>query len=165
MKLSALVASEFAPEVRRRGQEYYRIGQVHILEGSALRVRAIVRGTSRYQITLSREHDLISGECNCPYTDSYGEPCKHLWATLLAAEDAGYLLGNGNNRNLSFDLLDPDDEDDFDEYDEEEDDVDDDQDLAEFRSLAPRRCRKSSSVSARPGRCRARSGRLRGRKC
>ncbi|HZS03799.1 MAG TPA: SNF2-related protein [Blastocatellia bacterium] len=125
MKLSALVASEFAPDVRRRGQDYYRTGQVHITEGSARRVRAIVRGTSRYEITLSREDDLISGDCNCPYTDSYGAPCKHLWATLLAAEDAGYLFGNGNNRDLSFDLLDPDYGDDFDE---------DDDDLAEFRS-------------------------------
>ena len=62
-----------------------------------------------YDVTLSRERDAIEAWCSCPYSEEYFEPCKHIWATLLAAEAGGYLQGDGRRRVRQLTLSDPDD--------------------------------------------------------
>ena len=44
---------------------------------------------------------------------TYFEPCKHIWATLLAAEAEGYLQGDGRRTVRQLTLVAPDDEDDL----------------------------------------------------
>jgi superfamily II DNA or RNA helicase len=68
---------------------------VRIEEGNAWRVAATVRGSLPYDVTLVRQGDEIEGSCSCPYAETAFEPCKHVWATLLAAEAKNYLQGNG----------------------------------------------------------------------
>jgi superfamily II DNA or RNA helicase len=62
---------------------------VTIVDHSPDSVDAIVRGSVNYFVRL-RVHDrfLISA-CTCPYF-SEGEPCKHLWATVLKADRENY---------------------------------------------------------------------------
>jgi superfamily II DNA or RNA helicase len=92
MKPSAFLAPEFNSGSRERGVKYYHAGWVTIRHGDAATVEAEVSGPdARYEVEIDIDDDrVIDLWCDCPYFESTG-PCKHLWATLLAAEAAGYL--------------------------------------------------------------------------
>ncbi|HXU38198.1 MAG TPA: DEAD/DEAH box helicase [Blastocatellia bacterium] len=52
-------------------------------------MHAVVTGSEDYDVLLAiRERELCIA-CTCPYFDNY--PCKHIWATMAAAERKGYL--------------------------------------------------------------------------
>ena len=55
-------------------------------------VTATAEGSRLYFVRLARKGQLIHAYCECAYFDTEG-PCKHLWATILAAESKNYLLG------------------------------------------------------------------------
>jgi len=84
------IAAAFSQGVRHRGQDYWRQGRVQLELLSDGHISATVRGSDTYRVTI----DLYSGrkraelDCTCPYAIDYGA-CKHLWATLLAADDEG----------------------------------------------------------------------------
>jgi superfamily II DNA or RNA helicase len=88
--LFSLLAWEFDASSRTRGQAYYREGRVRIQYGSAKSVVAQVRGSGLYQASLVWDGEMLDMDCSCPYFDAEG-PCKHLWATVLAADASGYL--------------------------------------------------------------------------
>jgi superfamily II DNA or RNA helicase len=92
MKLSAFLTPQFNNGSRERGVKYYHSGFVTIQYGDAAEVQAEVRGPdSRYDVEIDIDDDhVVDLWCDCPYFESNG-PCKHLWATLLAAEAAGHL--------------------------------------------------------------------------
>src|SRR5689334_8532345 len=79
-----------------RGIGVYDNDAVQLTSGDNSRVTAIVRGSANYRVTLAREAKRISASCTCPYFDTDGV-CKHIWATLLEAEDWGYLSGDGDS--------------------------------------------------------------------
>ncbi len=108
MQLVALLAHAFTPTVQRHGRSYYHGRRVHIREGTPSAVEALVQDTGRYQVTLERTGSVVSGACTCPVVLAREEPCKHLWATVLAADAYGYLLGDGPARRLTFTLHAPD---------------------------------------------------------
>jgi superfamily II DNA or RNA helicase len=91
MPLSTSLADDFTPSVRHRGETYYRQGLVRIRRGSATEVEAQVRGSRNYEVVLEYYDDgVFTAWCDCPFYDTDG-PCKHIWATILAAEYRGYL--------------------------------------------------------------------------
>jgi uncharacterized Zn finger protein len=92
MKLSAFLAPEFNSGSRERGLKYYHSGYVTINHADAASVHARVTGLdSRYDVEIDIGDDrVVDLWCDCPYFESNG-PCKHLWATLLAAEASGHL--------------------------------------------------------------------------
>lgn len=90
MKLSSRLAGHFSPAVRKRGQSYYWQGAVLIQHGCGHEVQARVGGTQDYRVSVLWAEPVLSVACNCPYFDSDGA-CKHVWATLLRAEDEQYL--------------------------------------------------------------------------
>src|SRR5260370_16900077 len=75
-----------------------------------------------YQVNLSRQDDEVHVLCNCPFFETESA-CKHIWATILAADEKSYLLGamgGGGRLNLVEDsVLDPSDED-FEDEDHDE---------------------------------------------
>lgn len=89
MYLTDRFSLSFEHGVRSRGQAYFNRGFVDIIEGSKQIVRAVVRG--RYDLSMKVEGRELLVFCTCPYYDS--DLCKHIWATLLAAERKGYLTG------------------------------------------------------------------------
>ena len=112
MHLSTRLAGEFSAPVRRRGEQYYRQGLVRIRDGSDSLLKARVRGSSVYSVSLHWEAGSLSASCDCPYYGSDG-PCKHLWATILAADAHGYLSAALAATNVILDVDgdgDPDDE-------------------------------------------------------
>ena len=109
--LLANLISLVSKTIRERGRNYFLSRRVTLVEGDARHVDATVRGTQSYTVTLSRQHDTIEGTCTCPYCDEYLQPCKHIWATLLAAEAQGYLAGDGTQAPRYLSLGGRDDED------------------------------------------------------
>jgi hypothetical protein len=88
--LAPQLSKQFDAAIRTRGLSYFRRGAVRILRGSADSVTAQVRGSFGYSVVIQWEDGSLTLECSCPYFQSDG-PCKHLWATVLAAQERGYL--------------------------------------------------------------------------
>lgn len=89
-------------------------------------------GTRKYWVQISREEDdALLAFCQCPYFDG-GEICKHIWATLLAAESRHWLGGHQDSPAkrvmLAHDDFEEDNDDEYDGY-EEEDDFSDESEL------------------------------------
>ena len=85
MSLSKLVANQIAAAVRTRGQEYFALGRVRIKEHDEDFLDAAVKGSRNYHVTLERYHAVLEISCTCPYFSDHSE-CKHVWATVLAAD-------------------------------------------------------------------------------
>jgi len=88
--LSTQLARFFTSTIRKRGLDYFQRGRVRIQQGSERAVLAAVRGSAIYDVELTWDDSQLSAWCDCPYFDG-GYACKHIYATLLAAEAKGYL--------------------------------------------------------------------------
>src|SRR5438874_2276426 len=100
MALTKQVSGEVASDVQRRGRQYYAKGAVSILDGDHWSVHALVQGTEQYHVNLTRGKKRLKIWCTCPYYCDRAEPCKHIWATVLAAEARGFLSGSGGAGRL-----------------------------------------------------------------
>src|SRR6185295_1428558 len=90
MSLKSRFSPQFNPKIRDRGFAYFRAGAVKILENSDSYVLAEVRGTLVYFVQLTLTSNSLEVACTCPYFLD-GEDCKHIWATMLAADSKNYL--------------------------------------------------------------------------
>jgi superfamily II DNA or RNA helicase len=91
MGIAQKVACEFSDAVRARGQSYLVKGRVSLIAAAPDALMARVRGTESYRVRLRMRSGKLFASCTCPYYGTNGEPCKHLWATILLA-DARALL-------------------------------------------------------------------------
>ncbi|HSE16315.1 MAG TPA: SNF2-related protein [Pyrinomonadaceae bacterium] len=90
MSLKSRFAPQFHPTIRDRGFAYFRSGAVKILEHSDSHVLAQVRGNLVYFVELRLTSNSLDVGCTCPYFAG-GQDCKHIWATMLAADSKNYL--------------------------------------------------------------------------
>ena len=81
---SSRVLSEAGPRAFARGMSYRQDRRVELLELEAKRVRARVRGSIPYGVTLGLSGADASWSCTCPVGED-GEMCKHVVAVALAA--------------------------------------------------------------------------------
>ncbi len=129
MSLADRCIHDFDSGVRSRGEQYYLLGRVSMRSRGSSEYRASVQGESEYKVVLdwgfSREQ--LSVCCTCPYYDEHAI-CKHIWATILAADAAN--AGPRGKGRLGILPMDPEDyeadDDDswIDVYDEDDDDDD-----------------------------------------
>jgi superfamily II DNA or RNA helicase len=91
MGIAQKIAREFSDAVRSRGQSYFAKGRVAITTTSPGEVIARVRGTAKYRVRLRMRGSKLHVSCTCPYFSPIGDPCKHLWATILMADARGLL--------------------------------------------------------------------------
>lgn len=105
MNLTDTLRADFTKQVRDRGLSYYKKGAVRIQKGSESSVSAIVIGSRPYttEIRLDQDGELLA-RCDCEYFDT--DFCKHLWAMLLAAEEAGHLSAAADIPDLYLDFED-----------------------------------------------------------
>ncbi len=92
MYLQSQLAKNFPTVIRERGMEIHRLSFVTGLSGNQWKATAQVQGSRLYKVELSRQNNDIHVSCECPYFRTEGV-CKHLWATILAADRKNYLLG------------------------------------------------------------------------
>ena len=91
MGIAQKVSREFSDAVRSRGQSYFAKGRVVVTAATAVEVSARVRGTAKYRVRLRLRNGRLHVACSCPYFTPTGEPCKHVWATILMADARGLL--------------------------------------------------------------------------
>jgi superfamily II DNA or RNA helicase len=118
MALTTQISRQVPKKIRDRGREYFWSRAVKIKAGDAWSVDATVRGGRAYEVSLFREDEDLAAWCTCPYYEDNLLVCKHIWATLLAAEAQGYLKGGGTDP-LHLDAAEGAD----DEWDEDDEDL------------------------------------------
>ncbi|MDB5309748.1 MAG: SNF2-related protein [Gemmataceae bacterium] len=128
MPLAAALSSQVSPTIRDRGQEYFRSGDVTLEAVGPVAVAAIVYGSADYDVDLSLTGRTIVASCTCPYVYQSDSVCKHIWATVLAAESRGFAAGAAATGRLHL-VLDGDDK------DEADDDYDDEPPYPQYRSV------------------------------
>jgi superfamily II DNA or RNA helicase len=126
---------QLSAATRNKGDSYFRQGRVKIVDSRAGQLEAKVSGSrSRpYRVALgwNDSEPGVLAECTCPHYDE-GNFCKHIWATLLAAEASGVAIDASAQRGLNLVHLHDDDDfegpwsDSFDdgEFDDDHDDFD-----------------------------------------
>jgi superfamily II DNA or RNA helicase len=121
MYLQTQLMKAFSAAIRQRGFELFRSRMVVLLGGDQWEVSAKVRGSKVYAVDLSRQDDEIYVFCDCPFFETESA-CKHIWATILAADEKKYLRGAGSNGPLQLvEDFEPEFDDDLDDEDEVED--------------------------------------------
>src|SRR5262245_10445670 len=91
MGIAQKVSRNFSDAVRARGQSYFVKGRVTLMASRPGEVVARVRGTAKYRVRVRLRGSKLLASCTCPYFSPQGEPCKHLWATLLLADSRNLL--------------------------------------------------------------------------
>ena len=71
--------------------QYYRRGSVHLMYGDEYTVEASVQGTSNYAVHLDLYDHGLTVSCECPWFKDTRSVCKHIWATIQAADAQGHL--------------------------------------------------------------------------
>lgn len=93
MSLSSLLESKFRGDIRFRGQAYVKAERVAITRVTADELFGVVADGTEFQTQLTRRDDALLMTCSC--ANGQGNPhevrCKHVWATILQAETAGYI--------------------------------------------------------------------------
>ena len=95
MSLAQLLESKFRGDVRFRGLAFLQAERVSIARITPDDLHGVVRdGGSEYQTHLSRLEGDLRMFCSCVGEGQTRDPaCKHLWATILATDEGGYLTG------------------------------------------------------------------------
>src|SRR5690349_20521497 len=102
--LTEQLGEEVGRLTQERGREYFKRGAVQRIEGDRTSVRAVVQGTLRYDVEITRIDEFLDYSCTCAFFERDLEPCKHIWATVLAAEQRGYLRGRETGTDFEFQL-------------------------------------------------------------
>jgi superfamily II DNA or RNA helicase len=84
--LSAALRSYVTAMSRRRGEKYFYDGRVTAIRDTATTFSATVRGSQQYDVLLTLDSERLVATCTCPYFNNSSEPCKHIWAAVLAAD-------------------------------------------------------------------------------
>jgi hypothetical protein len=92
--LSELLEDKFRGDIRFRGDAYLKTERVSVTRVTADHIFAVVRDGVDYQTQLTRDDGLLKMYCNCASGGQTEAACKHLWATILAVDDGGYLCGS-----------------------------------------------------------------------
>jgi superfamily II DNA or RNA helicase len=90
MSLKGRLSQEFAGKIRDRGFAYFRTSAVEIFGHTESQVDARVKGGEVYFVRLKLGRASLNVACTCAYFGK-GEKCKHVWATMLAADGRQYL--------------------------------------------------------------------------
>lgn len=93
MSLSSSLESKFRGDIRYRGQAYVKAERVAITRVTADELFGVVEDGTEFQTQLTRRDDTLLMTCSC--ANGHGNPhevrCKHVWATILQAEQTGYI--------------------------------------------------------------------------
>ena len=86
MNLSRALAPTTSPNSRTRGADYFTKGAVVHFDPQPGFAYAVVRGSDDYVVRLEVQNRTVRGTCTCPFFSDRLEPCKHLWAVVLACD-------------------------------------------------------------------------------
>jgi superfamily II DNA or RNA helicase len=111
--LAEYLSPQFSRATRDRGLAYFEEGRVRITRRTDEEIEASVRGSARYDVLLLMNLDdgdrwQLGIACTCPYA-SDGQACKHVWATILAADAGGWPsdLHEAPPRTIDVEIINP----------------------------------------------------------
>jgi superfamily II DNA or RNA helicase len=87
--LADTIHQSFSRNARTRGEEYFRYGFVSRTHVANNVFSATVSGTYDYKVRLTLDGERLTVKCTCPYFLDVVLPCKHIWASVLAADEEG----------------------------------------------------------------------------
>jgi SNF2-related domain/Helicase conserved C-terminal domain/SWIM zinc finger len=90
-QLPSILAKGFTASSRDRGDKYFMGKRVKIRMGSPTEVGALVQGSELYNVSLKWSNGKLITGCDCPFFAEHGNLCKHIWATILEADERGHL--------------------------------------------------------------------------
>ena len=93
MSISKILEARFRGDIRFRGAAYLKDERVEITHVTTEHVYAVVQDDLEYQTQLSRTETQLVTFCTCAKPGQQDIFCKHVWATILAIEVAGYVDG------------------------------------------------------------------------
>ena len=93
MTLAELLEGRFRADIRFRGVAYVKAERVAVTRVTPNELFGVVRDGVEYQTQLSRHDGKLKLFCNCARTAQPESTCKHLWATILAADEGSYVSG------------------------------------------------------------------------
>jgi hypothetical protein len=102
MALAEKFAGEFSPRERELGEGHFQQGRVEINGQQGASIFATVTSSQFYPVSLTRMKGVVRYECECPVYLRDGEPCQHIYATLLAADAGGFTEEWDTQRTLEF---------------------------------------------------------------
>jgi superfamily II DNA or RNA helicase len=98
MSLAQNLKREFNSATRQKGQSYFQAGRVVDVKSNDYGLTTLVQGSERnpYEVTLDWDEgeEGVLAACDCPHYEG-GDFCKHIWATILAADQHGLKLPPG----------------------------------------------------------------------
>jgi len=94
------LSEEFDETTRVRGRNFFQRGAVTLTRQTHRSVSAAVLGERRFEVEIDWDSGYFDYQCDCDDYQLRGQGCKHIWATLLAAQNKGKLPNE-----LAFDEL------------------------------------------------------------
>jgi superfamily II DNA or RNA helicase len=93
--LAEYLSSQFSRATCDRGRAYFHEARVEVVHRDDEEIEATVRGGQRYEVLLVADATAngrwrLRASCTCHYATVEGQPCKHMWATILDADAAGW---------------------------------------------------------------------------
>jgi superfamily II DNA or RNA helicase len=86
MPLANSLSSQVTPTIRDRGLALFRAGVVTIESASPTAIAAMVGLTDVEEVDLTLSGRTLRAACTCETPGEYISGCKHIWATILAAD-------------------------------------------------------------------------------
>lgn len=94
MSLIKVMESRFRGDIRFRGAAYVQSERVEITHVTSDRLYGVVHDGDEFQTQLSRDDSQMVPFCTCARPGQQEVHCKHVWATILIAEEQGYVNGS-----------------------------------------------------------------------
>src|SRR5947207_4510630 len=94
MTLAQVLEGQFRGDIRFRGAAYLKAERVSITRVTPDHVFAVVSDGIDYQTQLTREGSELRMHCACAQGERPAAVCKHVWATILAADASGLVSGS-----------------------------------------------------------------------
>jgi len=89
--LSQSLENRFRADIRFRGEAYAQTNRVQLTRVTSDAIHAIVDDGTEQKTCLTRSDNQLEMACSCRNGTLSEANCKHVWATLLAAEQEGYI--------------------------------------------------------------------------
>ncbi|NQV28036.1 MAG: DEAD/DEAH box helicase [Rhodopirellula sp.] len=93
MSLIKVMEPRFRGDIRFRGAAYVQSERVEITHVTDDRLYGVVHDGDEFQTQLSRDDTQLVPFCTCAKPGQQEIHCKHVWATILIAQDQGYING------------------------------------------------------------------------
>jgi len=87
-RLTKDLGTLFLPIIRYRGKKYFKDGRVELTYIDKKLIKSQIRGNVLYRVSIDlkeKDKGAVRIGCTCPFFRQ-GIPCKHIWATITAAE-------------------------------------------------------------------------------